>query len=116
MRAVVNNTMKKIIIIMNYIISNDILSQCHNSRPDFQSQNPVIERHSSRDFRTENAAWILGFGIAISTYISIKKMQFHLPTLRLLLLTPTLHATQFQLLNVSGWGNKNAKLLTTTPV
>jgi len=98
------------------IISDDFLSQLHNSRPDFQSRNPVIGRRSSRDFLTENATWILGFGIAISTYISIKKTQFHVPTLRLLLLTPTLHATQFQLLNVSGWSINNAQLLTTTPV
>jgi len=100
------------------ITSNDFLSQCHNSRPVFQSQNPVIERLIPEfpDWKCSVDPGIWDLGIAISTYISIKKTQFHLPTLRLLLLTPTLHATQFQLLNVSGWSIKNAQLLTTTPV
>ena len=101
------------------IISDDFLSQLHNSKPDFQSPKSSDWKTlipGFPDWKCSVDPGIRNLGIAISTYISIKKMQFHLPTLRLLLLTPTLHATQFQLLNVSGWSIKNAQLLTTTPV
>jgi len=114
MRAVVNNNVKKQLLLRIMIISRDFFSQLHNSRPDFQSRNPVIGRCSSRDFQSVNAARIPGFGISglQSLHISPLRNAVSLTNFSTALLTSKLPATQFQLLNVSDWSIKNA----TTPV